>query len=360
MIRDRDFSTALLAWYQVHKRPMPWRESRDPYHIWLSEVMLQQTQVATVIPYYKRFLDRFPCIEDIAHADDDDVLKLWEGLGYYRRCHHFLEAVRIVCRNHQGRVPDDPDLFSKLPGVGAYTTAAVMSIAFGQALPVVDGNVVRVIARYDCIEEDSSKNATRKRIHTRMGHLIPNHMPGDFNQAVMELGATICLPKNPLCKECPVSDGCCAFKADTVICYPNVPKKNPIPEFQVGLAVIVRDRHFLIQKRPSNGHLAGMWEFPGGKALNGESVEDALQRKCLEELGMNVRIVEKIARVSHVYSHFRIYLSVYICQAHVQDIKPLKNQPLMWITSDDLDTYPFPAANHKFFASLRKKCYIEP
>lgn len=341
-----------MHWYHDNKRPMPWRESRDPYHIWLSEVMLQQTQVATVIPYYTRFIEKYPTIEDLARAEDQDVLKLWEGLGYYRRCHHFLAAIRQVRTHHKGKVPDNSDVFLKLPGVGAYTTAAVMSIAFGQALPVVDGNVIRVMARYYCLGEDSTKASTRKHILEKMSGLIPKESPGDFNQAVMELGARVCLPKNPMCPACPIHETCCAFKADTVIDYPNIPKKNRIPEYLVGLAVIVRGKTFLIQKRPDTGHLAGMWELPGGKTLNNESMEQALQRKCLEELGVHVQIKETLACVSHVYSHFKIRLTVFVCHEDKKTVNALKKQPILWITVDDLGNYPFPSANHKFFPAL--------
>lgn len=353
MRAETNFSAVLLSWFKVNQRAMPWRETRDPYRIWLSEVMLQQTQVATVIPYYHRFLERFPDTVTLACAPDEEVLKLWEGLGYYRRCHHFLSAVREVCRDHRGRIPDDPEIFSKLPGVGEYTTAAVMSIAFDRPLPVVDGNVIRVMARYDRIDSDSTKNKTRKHIRSLMADLIPFEAPGDFNQAVMELGALVCTPKNPLCGDCPVGKNCSALKSGTVMHYPVIPPRGKIPDYHVGLAVLIRDGRFLIQKRPDTGHLAGMWELPGGKALNGEGVEQGLQRKCLDELGVHVRIGQTIAQVSHVYSHFRIRVSVYRVDHWHRDIQPLKGQPLRWISPEELEDYPFPSANHKFFSALR-------
>ncbi|GAB6096137.1 A/G-specific adenine glycosylase [Desulfatiferula olefinivorans] len=346
------FSRCLLKWYQTEKRPMPWRNSRDPYHIWLSEVMLQQTQVATVIPYYHRFLERFPDLTSLASAADEAVLKLWEGLGYYRRCHHFLAAVRTVCGEHGGRIPSDPDTFSRLPGVGDYTTAAVMSIAFGLPLPVVDGNVIRVITRHDRIDADSTKTATRKAIRNRMADLMDPESPGDFNQAIMELGAMVCTPKQPRCEACPVAMTCGARVSGTVMRYPVIPLKNKIPEYRVGLGVLVRDGRFLIQKRKDEGHLAGMWEFPGGKALDGETVEEALQRKCLEELGVHVTVGRRIAQASHVYSHFRIRVSLFLIDEYTRDIRPLKNQPLRWIEARDLADIPLPKVNHKLFSAL--------
>lgn len=337
---------------------MPWRETSEPYRIWLSEVMLQQTQVATVIPYYNRFLSRYPTLADLAQAVDEDVLKLWEGLGYYRRCHNFLKAVRCVEQNNQGQIPDNPKDFLSLPGVGEYTTAAVLSIAYGNPLPVVDGNVVRVMARYHCISDDSTKNSTRNTIKKWMERYIPKDQPGDFNQAVMELGATVCTPKQPACDVCPLCKDCCAFKNNAVLSYPVIPKKEKIPEYQVGLAVIQQDQFFLIQKRPSTGHLAGMWEFPGGKALPGEDVEGAIDRKCGEELGITVKIGKRIARVTHVYSHFKINVSVFLCRVENKNPGAVKKQPMEWITADDLEKYPFPSANHKFFSALRKHLQV--
>lgn len=344
----------LLGWYATHRRRLPWRATSDPFAIWVSEVMLQQTQVATVLPYYQRFLERFPTLESLALSEDDEILKLWEGLGYYRRCHHFLKAVRSVVRDYNGQVPNDPKAFSGLSGVGEYTTAAVMSIAFGHPLPVVDGNVIRVMARYHCISNDSTKTATRKTIRQWMERFIPDDQPGDFNQAVMELGATVCLPRQALCGECPLHKGCCARESGCVTAYPVIPKKEKIPEYQVGLAVIRKGRTFLIQKRPSTGHLAGMWEFPGGKARAGEDVKTALKRKCMDELGVSLDIGECIARVTHVYSHFKIKLSVFLCTIDSGRETPFKNQPVTWITTDQIDQYAFPSANHKFFESLRE------
>jgi A/G-specific adenine glycosylase len=347
------FSKHLLHWYGINKRSMPWRESRDPYHIWLSEVMLQQTQVATVIPYYLRFLKQYPTLNDLADARDEDVLKLWEGLGYYRRCHNFMAAVRKACSDHQGHVPDNPDEFLKLPGVGPYTTAAVMSIAYGHQLPVVDGNVIRVVTRYDCIEGEPGKTAVRQRIHRRMEELMPDHEPGDFNQSVMELGAMVCTPRQPQCVECPLHEGCCAVKNDRVSEFPHSPQKTKAPEYAVALGLIVRDTRFLVQKRPSEGHLAGMWEFPGGKAQEGESLEAALERKCLEELGLHVDVKKSLKTLVHAYSHFKIRLTVFLCGIGDQKPLSLKGQPLMWIYAKQLADYPFPAANHKCFDAIQ-------
>jgi A/G-specific adenine glycosylase len=337
---------------------MPWRETKDPYRIWLSEVMLQQTQVDTVIPYYNRFVDRFPDLETLSKADPDEVLKYWEGLGYYRRCHHFIEAVRDVAENYSGVVPDDPQSFGRLKGVGGYTTAAVMSIAYGKSLPVMDGNVIRVITRFYRISGDAGKTATQKKILEYMTSLIPGDSPGDFNQAVMELGATVCTPRNPKCLECPLNEKCEAFLNGDVLEYPYIEKKTKVPEYRVGLGIIRvngdGNGRFLIQKRPSEGHLAGLWELPGGRAEPWETPEDALKRKCREEIGLDVSIGEKLAEVRHVYSHFKISISVYACDRGNHIEKAVKGQPFSWITKKDLADYAFPSANHKLFKKIFK------
>ncbi len=346
------FAEKLLSWFGANRRAMPWRETKDPYMIWLSEVMLQQTQVDTVIPYYQRFIEVFPDPESLSKAPEDDVLKLWEGLGYYRRCHHFIAAVRDVCADYGGRIPDDPHIFRRLPGVGDYTTAAVMSIAYGHVLPVVDGNVIRVITRIYRIADDTTKTKTRMLIRDMMAALIPSDSPGDFNQAVMELGALVCTPKKPLCGECPLNDLCRAFQHRDISLYPFSPKKMKIPQYPVGLALIMKDGRFLIQKRPSKGHLAGLWELPGGKAEGDESAETAMLRKCREELGLTVEVCGMAAQASHVYSHFKIHVSVFSCTVGAQREKDLKHQPFMWITPSDIPSYAFPAVNLKLFQTI--------
>jgi A/G-specific adenine glycosylase len=331
---------------------MPWRETRDPYKIWLSEVMLQQTPVKTVIPYYNRFIEQYPHPGSLVSARHDDVLKLWEGLGYYQRCHHFIQAVRDVCIRYGGTVPDDPELFRRLPGVGDYTAAAVMSIAYGHVLPVVDANVIRVMTRYFRIGEEAGKAGTKKSVLGHMKPLIPADAPGDFNQAIMELGALICTPKNPRCAECPLADGCGAYAERQTGLYPYTRGKTKIPEYEVGLGLIMKKGRFLIQKRPSSGHLAGMWELPGGKTEEEESPEEALKRKCRDELALDVRIGEQIAVAGHAYSHFKIHVSLYSCDAGNGKEKTSKDRPVAWIRPDEIHKYPFPSVNHKLFSML--------
>jgi len=350
--KNTTFSAGLLVWFGEHRRPLPWRETRDPYWIWLSETMLQQTQAHVVIPYYNRFLARFPDTRSLAAAGEDDVLKLWEGLGYYRRIHHFIAAVKAVCARYGGEIPNDPETFRNLAGVGDYTAAAVLSIAFGRVLPVVDANVLRVMTRYFRIADATDRAKTKRIIREELQRLIPDDAPGDFNQAMMELGALVCASRNPRCDVCPIAGGCGAYAAGETDRYPHSAKKPKVPEYRVALGLVMQEGRFLIQKRPSSGHLAGMWELPGGKIRDGESPEQALRRKCREELGLDILVQERCAAASHAYSHFKIHVSLYRCDAGRMIEKPMRNQTLAWIDEAEIPAYPFPSVNHKLFAAL--------
>lgn len=344
----------LLLWYDENKRDLPWRKTRNIYKIWLSEVMLQQTQVNTVTPYYRRFLKHFPTIKSLASADEQEVLKLWEGLGYYNRCHNLYRAANQVMKDFSGSIPLRPEEFKKLPGVGPYILAAVMSIALDIPLPVLDGNVIRVITRYYEIKDDINKGATKKQIQYILAGYIPEDNPGNFNQAIMELGALICSPRSPDCDHCPLSAGCAAFHTGQTGKIPYRPPKRKIPVFNVSIAVILDQGRFLIQKRPSKGHLAGMWEFPGGKIENGESPRQAVIRECREELNTSIKIMKELKTVSHTYTHFKIKLNVFLCAIKRGQPKGMNRQPIQWITINQIETYPFPGANHKFFPELKE------
>jgi A/G-specific adenine glycosylase len=341
-----------MNWFAGHQRRLPWRETRDPYSIWLSEVMLQQTQVETVIPYYNRFIEHYPNPGSLASACVEDVLKLWEGLGYYQRCHHFIRAVKEIHTRYGGRIPDDPELFRRFAGVGDYTAAAVMSIAYGHPLPVIDANVIRVMTRYLRISGETGKAETKRMILDWLKNRIPDDAPGDFNQAMMELGALICTPKNPRCGECPVAGNCGAYRARETDIYPFPVKKSKIPEYQVGLGLVMKDGKFLIQRRPLSGHLAGMWELPGGKALNGETPKQALKRKCRDETGMEILVHGRCASADHAYTHFKIHVSLYRCDAGDVIEQALRRQPLAWISPREIQRYPFGSVNHKLFLQL--------
>ncbi|MFC2156002.1 A/G-specific adenine glycosylase, partial [Acidobacteriota bacterium] len=255
----------LIDWFHENKRDLPWRGSMDIYKIWLSEVMLQQTQVTTVIPYYHRFLREFPDVKSLAGADEESVLKLWEGLGYYNRCRNLHHAARKILSHFKGNIPDTPETFSSLPGVGPYILAAVMSMARGYPMPAVDGNVIRVYCRFIGIKENIRQPKVIKRITEELEKIIPAESPGGFNEAMMELGAILCSPKKPACSACPLNRECVArlTSQQDVIPFKSAPKKAP--RYRISIAIILKGAKFYIQKRPAGGHLGGMWEFPGGK-----------------------------------------------------------------------------------------------
>ncbi|MFQ5675407.1 MAG: A/G-specific adenine glycosylase, partial [bacterium] len=281
------FAKELLQWYDNHKRDLPWRRSNNPYHIWVSEAMLQQTQVETVIPYYKEFLKSFPQIMSLANADLSEVLKAWEGLGYYARARNLHKGAQLICRDYDGLLPDKYHELLRIPGIGPYTAAAIASIAFDERYAVVDGNVSRVLSRLFLMNEPPSQNKPQfQKIATLLLH---GNRPGDFNQAMMELGALVCTPKDPACSECPVQAHCEAFK--TLTDPSMLPKRafaKPKPHFDVVVGIIWRRGRILIDQRPLNGLLGGLWEFPGGKKENGETLQQCLTREIKEELGIQV------------------------------------------------------------------------
>lgn len=257
----------LLEWYWKVKRDLPWRRTRNPYHIWVSEVMLQQTQVKTVIPYYHSFLERFPDLATLAQASLEEVLEVWRGLGYYSRARRLWEGARFVLENEEGRVPREYQSLLKIPGVGEYTAGAVASIAFGEGALAVDGNVNRVVARFLAWEEAVETVKTRRHFMAHLKGWLPAEQAGDFNQALMELGATVCTPKSPKCSECPLSEGCQGFALGTPLSFPVKRSKQKIMEAIRPTLVLIRNGKVLLQKRPSVGLLANLWEFPGEELL---------------------------------------------------------------------------------------------
>jgi len=350
--RTRSIRRSLLVWFAANARDMPWRRTRDPYAIWVSEVMLQQTQVDTVIPYYHRFLDTFPTIGRLAAADLDRLLKVWEGLGYYTRARNLHKAARAVVENHAGQIPDDLDALLSLPGVGRYTAAAVGSIAFGLAAAVLDGNVIRVLSRLDCIKDDPSKPKIRERLWQRADELLDPAHPGDFNQAMMELGATVCLPRNPLCPSCPVAEQCLARHRGLQDKLPIRKKAAKLPLQVVAVGLIWKGRKLLIDKRKPEGLLGGLWEFPGGKRLPGEKLPATIVREAKEELDIVIEPGRQVCVVEHTYSHFCVRLHVFECRFVSGRVRCRTCDEFRWILLQDLDRFAFPGANRKIFPFL--------
>ena len=349
------FQKQLLDWYAVHHRPLPWRETSDPYRIWVSEVMLQQTQVRTVIPYYQEFTRRFPDVSSLAGAELQAVLKVWEGMGYYARARNLHRAAGIVMTRHGGRMPDDIRMIRQLPGVGAYIAAAVLSIAWGRPFAVVDGNVRRVLARLQKIDVPVNGSLSQKNIFTVSAeNLLFKQAPGRFNQAMMELGALVCTPRGPGCGRCPAAGCCAAFLSGTVDQYPRRIRRPRTPEIHVATGVVHKGRKILITRRKPEGLLGGLWEFPGGKVRKGETAEAACEREIKEEVGLEVRADGHITRVRHAYTHFRIVMDVFHCRYLAGRVRLYGPVDFRWIRPGEIDAYPFPGANHKFIPLLKE------
>ena len=304
---------ALLAWYRAQRRELPWRRTADPYAIWVAEIMLQQTQVRTVLPYYERFLARFPTVTALAEATLDEVLALWQGLGYYARARSLYAAARLVRERFQGRVPADPSALRSLPGVGDYTAGAILSIAFGQKEPALDANGIRVLCRLLDESGDPHQAAVRGRLRAFALALLPEERPGDLNQALMELGATICLPRAPRCASCPLASFCRARALGTQAARPAQRQRRATPQRRAVAALIQGPEGILLARRVPSGLLGGLWELPGGEVNPGEDDPEALARCLLEGLGVQAEVGAPLGSIQHAYTHFRVKVHLYRC-----------------------------------------------
>lgn len=343
-----------MSWYRSNLRDLPWRHTDDPYCIWASEVMLQQTQVTTVIPYYERFLKAFPSVKALARADQQVVLKMWEGMGYYARARNFHKAARVVLEAYNGKIPEKFKPFLALPGVGEYIASAVMSIAFSLPHAVVDGNVKRVLSRLFLMAEPVNETKGYRVYKEQAQQLLDVSNPGDFNQAVMELGAMVCKPGTPACQSCPVKNVCLAFQDKKVKQFPKKIQKKRTPTYHIAAGVILKKDQLLITRRKPEGLLGGLWEFPGGKLKPKETAADACVREIHEETGIRVKIVKPIAVIKHAYTHFKIDMTVFICEYLSGRIRLKGPVDFRWVSEDELDNYAFPKANLKFFDSLKQ------
>ncbi len=301
----------LLAWYDDNKRDLPWRRTRDPYAIWVSETMLQQTRVDTAVPYYDRLLQRFPDIEALATADSDDVLGAWAGLGYYSRARNLKAAARILADSHAGRMPDDVDGLRSLPGIGRYTAGAIASIAFDRAAPIVDGNVARVLARLLGIREDIKKPEVVEQLWAEAERLAQGPRPGDLNQALMELGALICTPAEPGCGCCPLRRHCDARAQGDAASLPIKRKKGKAKRVEAAAGWLVRRGKVLAVRRPPDGLLGGLWELPGGGLERGEKPAAGWTRNLRERVGLRVARAEYVGSIEHVFTHRRLELHLF-------------------------------------------------
>lgn len=368
----------LLRWYAGVQRDVPWRRTDDPYRILVAEYMSQQTQLERVRAYYERFLQRFPDIQALARASLQDVLKAWEGLGYYARARYLHEAARQIVREYGGRIPDDPAHLLALPGCGPYTAAAIASIAFGRPVPVLDGNVRRVLCRMLTLDEDPRRPAAERKLRAFVEALIAEEDSEggarEINQALMDLGALICRPRAPQCEHCCWRFACRARQLASPTAFPVKSASPKRPHYEIAVGVIWRDppacdrasssrsakarrdseSEVLIARRREEGLLGGLWEFPGGKRERGESLRRCCAREIEEEVGIRVRVGRKIMTIRHAYSHFRITMHVFECWPVEGSPRPLGCQEVRWVRCSQLSRYPFPAANRKIIEALRK------
>jgi len=345
-----DFTRRLLAWYDGRSLALPWRNCNDPYKIYLSEVMLQQTQVKTVLPYYKKWINKYPTVQSVANAAQEQILKQWEGLGYYARARNFHKSCQIIVLKFGGDIPAFPEKFAKLPGVGPYISAAVMSIAFQYPVPAVDTNAIRVSTRLKMVGPPSPANS--KAIHRYLSNNIAIKRPGDFNQAIMDLGREICKSDNPKCTACPVSKFCNALVNNFVDKYPVKTKPNKKPHYNIAVGIVWNKGKILISKRRERGLLGGLWEFPGGKIEAGEGAENCIIREIKEELGVHVKPATFLKQIKHAYTHFSITMDAYNCAFLHGCPQPLGCDDWRWIRPDQIKTLPFPKANHKLFDKI--------
>ncbi|MBI4387961.1 MAG: A/G-specific adenine glycosylase [Candidatus Omnitrophica bacterium] len=348
----KQIQVRLLRWYKKHKRPLPWRTKKSPYRTFISEVMLQQTQIKTVIPYFERWMKVFPTVEKLAKAPIDRVLKLWEGLGYYTRARNLHRASQIIVEKHGGKIPSDYETLLSLPGIGRYTAGAVASIAFDQPVPLVDGNVARVFSRVFNIHKDILKPETQNELYAIAYQLVPQKNPGEFNQALMELGSLVCFPTMPSCRTCPVSSLCIAQRKGIQESLPI--KSNSLKRKKVNLAtaIVIHAKKLLIRKRPEKGIWAGLWELPSVAIQNGKKFEEKLSGELKETHGVKLKSTRALSPSLHRLTHLDVTIYPYLFKpASLPSLSPSNGERVRargkWITKSDVKKFSFPVPYQK-------------
>ncbi|PLR86951.1 A/G-specific adenine glycosylase [Bacillus sp. V33-4] len=340
------FQSDLISWFTKEQRTLPWRQDTDPYKVWVSEIMLQQTRVDTVIPYFNRFIRQFPSIDALAEADEERVLKAWEGLGYYSRVRNLHAAVKEVKEQYGGKVPDTPEAISKLQGVGPYTSGAILSIAYGVPEPAVDGNVMRVLSRILTVWEDIAKPSTRKIFEEAVRQLISHENPSYFNQALMELGAIVCTPTSPSCLLCPVRNHCQAFHEGVQTDLPVKTKNKKQKRVQLAAAILVNEEgKILIHKRPGSGLLANLWEFPNTEMIMPlRNEKEQLGDFLISEWKVEAELKDQIGQIEHIFSHLIWNINVFSGMI-LSDVEEQANLKL--VSLKELEQYALPVSHQK-------------
>jgi len=351
MTRQSGFSRKLFKWYTVHHRELAWRQTSDPYKIWISEIMLQQTTVPAVVPYYEKWLSKFPDVQTLSDAPMQQVLKAWQGLGYYQRAKNLHRSARILLDKYEGNIPEDYEELIKLPGFGPYTTAAILSIAYDKPYPVIDASVRRVWMRLMGLRKEATPKVDEDILQFMKPFLPPAKM-GTFNQALMELGSLVCRPKSPLCLLCPVQEYCNAFILGEQEIIPR-PQKRSYHKIEAVIGVMEKRGKYLIQKRPPSGLLSDLWEFPGGKRRKDETLEEALRREIREELDAEVDRIQLLTQVNHSYTQFQVKLYAFLCL--LKTAPSLSKDGHRWVSLRGMRKYPFPSGSAKIIQFLEKR-----
>jgi A/G-specific adenine glycosylase len=344
----RSLQTALLGWYARRRRNLPWRNTRDPYCIWVSEIMLQQTRVQSVVAYYERWIQRFPSVEQLARADEQDVLRAWEGLGYYSRARNLQRAAQQLVGAHGGRLPRAVAELRALPGIGPYSAGAIASIAFDADEPVVDGNVIRVLTRLFGLPGNPRRGPLAGRLWQLARHLLPAGKAADFNQALMELGATVCTPRGARCAECPVSGHCRALAQDRVDALPEAPPRPALSdELRAAALVSRRGQLLVLRAAPDAVRWAGMWQFPDLKLAPGETPELCLPRAVGDSTGVSIELGEHLCSLQHQVTRFRIQIQVYAARALAGRARAASGGEARWCTPEALSGLAMPLCHRK-------------
>jgi A/G-specific adenine glycosylase len=357
------FRRALLRWYARHARDLPWRRSRDPYHIWISEIMLQQTTVVAVVPYFERFLQRFPTLGELAAAGEDDVLRLWEGLGYYSRARNILKAARVLAAKHDGRFPDDPAALLELPGIGRYTAGAIASFAFDRRAPIVEANTLRLYCRLLGYDGDPRSAAGQRVLWEFAERILPATSPGSFNQALMELGATVCTPENPACEQCPVRTHCAAATQGRQREIPLAARRPEITAVTEIAVAVQHRRRYLLLKRPPGTRWAGLWDFVrfGSQTANGvgaarptdgsaRNLHAHIATRVADETGYSVQVSEHLADLKHSVTRYRITLKCFLAEmtSGFADSPKRPGEPTRkWVAPEKLAELPLSVTGRK-------------
>ncbi|MCF8057457.1 MAG: A/G-specific adenine glycosylase [Desulfocapsa sp.] len=346
---------SLLCWFSEQQRDLPWRHTYEPYQVWISEIMLQQTQMDRVTVFFRRWMDAFPDLATLANSSEQSVLKSWEGLGYYSRARNILKCAKVLLKEHQGKIPASRKQLLALPGIGPYTAGAIASIAYNRDVPVVDANIERIFARLLNIDLIPGTPEAKKLFWKKAGELLPRGEARNFNQALMELGALVCRPKNPNCPICPVAEHCLALKYDIIQERPTAKKSKTVIPIDMATGILHHNGLLFIQQRLADDVWGSLWEFPGGRIKKNEQPEQTVIREFLEETELRVEVESKITTTIHHYTRYKVTLHCYLVKLAQSGNAPVLHaaQDFSWLPFEDLRNFAFPAGHRKLINFIK-------